>query len=150
MCNFLGTVSFPLTWSSAYAELSFDDLTAVFGTNGRWSSAECPKTVNFFTEKNISFSWTGRLLFWRSLLKMFDVAPLFSSALSEKEEKVIIFFLIYFPQIVPMDKWNAFSTIPTKTSCDKAGKFSLIVRNWYKILISSKQRIFPRHVLRHT
>ena len=92
MCNFLGTVSFPLTWSSAYAELSFDDLTAVFGTNGRWSSAECPKTVNFFTEKNISFSWTGRLLFWRSLLKMFDVAPLFSSALSEKEEKVIIFF----------------------------------------------------------
>ena len=104
----------------------------------------------FFTEKDISFSWTVRLLFWRSLLKMFDVGPLFLSALSENEEKVIIFFLISFPQIVPMDKWNAFLTIPTKMSCDKAWKFSLIVRKWYKILISSKQRIFPRHVLRHT
>ena len=35
MCNFLGTVNFPLTWSSAYAEFKFDNLAADFGTNGR-------------------------------------------------------------------------------------------------------------------
>ena len=45
-----------------------------------------------FTEKNISYPWTGRLLFWRSLLKLFDDGPLFFSSLSENEEKMIIFF----------------------------------------------------------
>ena len=67
-----------------------------------------------YTEKKISSPWTGRLLFWRPLLKMFDDGPVFFSALSENEEKVIFFFLIYFPEIVPMDRWNAISTIVTK------------------------------------
>ena len=97
----------------------------------------------FFTEKNISFPWTGRLLFWRSLLKLFDDGPLFFSSLSENEEKMIFFFLICFPQVVPMDKWNASLTIVTKISCMKAGKCSLIVRNRYEILFSWKQKIFP-------
>ena len=49
--------------------------------------------LNFlFTEKNIFYPWTGRLLFWRSSLKLFEDGPLFFSSLSENEEKIIIFF----------------------------------------------------------
>ena len=44
-----------------------------------------------FTEKNISSPWTCRLLFWRSLLKIFDGRPIFFSSLSENEEKILNF-----------------------------------------------------------
>ena len=149
MCNFLRTVSFLLTWSSAYAEFSFDNLAANFGTNGRWSSAECPETVqNFFLPRtNISCPWTGTLLFWRSLLRMFDDGPLFFSADCPKMKRKSNFFLIYFPQVSPMDKCNASLTIVTKKPCMKAGKCSLIVRKRYEILISWKQKIFPNMFL---
>ena len=58
--------------------------------NFGWMSGNGLKVL--FTEKNISYPWTGRLLSWRSLLKLFDNGPLFFSSLSEKEEKVITFF----------------------------------------------------------
>ena len=74
---------------------------------------------------------------------MFNDGPLFFSSLSENEEKIIIFFLICFPQVVPIDKWNASLTIVTKISYMKAGKCSLIVRKRYEILFSWKQKIFP-------
>ena len=98
MCTFMGTVSFTLTWSSAYAEFNFDNVAANFGTNGRWRSAVCPKTVenSFLPTKKISSPWTSRLLFWRSLLKMFDDGPICFCALSENEVQIINFFLIFF------------------------------------------------------
>ena len=45
MRNFLGTVSFPLTWSSAYAEFIFDNLVANFRANDQKIFDDCPKTV---------------------------------------------------------------------------------------------------------
>ena len=104
----------------------------------------------FFTEKNISYPWTGRLLFWRCLLKMFDDGSLFFQHIVRKWRENHNYFSNFFPEIVPVDRWNAISTIVTKLSCEKAGKCSLIVRKWYEILIPSKQQIFPRHVPRHT
>ena len=44
------------------------------------------------TEKNPSSPWTGRLLFWQSLLKTFDERPLFFSSLSGNEWKFLIFY----------------------------------------------------------
>ena len=40
-----------------------------------WMSGNGLKLL--FTEKNISYSWKDSLLFWRSLLKMFDDGPIF-------------------------------------------------------------------------
>ena len=150
MCNFLGTVSFPLTWSSAYAELSFDDLAAVFGTNGRWSSAECPKTVIFFTEKNISFSWTGRLLFWRSLLKMFDDGPLFFSTLSENEEKIINFFSDLFSSNCSYGQVECNFDNRLKNILDEGREMFTYCPKEIRNFIFLKTKNFPRHVPRHT
>ena len=124
MCNFLRTVSFPLTWSSAYGEFSFDNLAANFGTNGRWSSAECPETVQKFFLPRKTFLTLGRIVccFDNACSKCLTTGQFFFSSLSENEEKVIIFFLICFPQIVPTDKWNAVLTIVTKISWKKAGE----------------------------
>ena len=38
----------------------------------------------FFTEKNFSSPWTGRLLFWQSLLKIFDERPFFFQLIVRK------------------------------------------------------------------
>ena len=45
-----------------------------------------------FTDKNPSSPWTGRLLFWRSLLRTFDERPLFFSSLSGNEWEIHNFF----------------------------------------------------------
>ena len=94
MCNFLGTVSFPLTWSFAYAQFSFDNLAANFGTNGRWSSAECPETVQIFFLPRKTFFTLGRLdcCFDDPCSNCLLTGHFFFSSLSESEEKVIIFF----------------------------------------------------------
>ena len=55
-----------------------------------WTSGNGSKI--FLTEKNISYPWKDSLLFWRSLLKIFDDGPIFFNSLSENEEKNIIFF----------------------------------------------------------
>ena len=94
MCNFLGKVSFPLTWSSAYAQFCFDNLAANFRINGRWSSAECPETVWIFFLPRKTFFTLGRVdcCFDDPCSKCLTAGQFFFSSLSENEEKVISFF----------------------------------------------------------
>ena len=83
-----------MTTSSAYAEFSFDNLAANFGTNGRWSLAECPETVQKFFYPRKTFLTLGRIVccFDDPCSKYLATGQFFFSSLSEKEEKVITFF----------------------------------------------------------
>ena len=56
-----------------------------------WLNVRKRYKFSFYRENNSS-PWTGRLLFRRSLLKMFNDGPIFFNSLSENEEKNIIFF----------------------------------------------------------
>ena len=47
-CKIFRPVIFPSTWSSAFAEISFDNLAAFFRTKGWKIFDECPKTVYHF------------------------------------------------------------------------------------------------------
>ena len=102
------------------------------------------KWFNFFLPRK-TFLTLGRVdcCFDDACSKCLTTGQFFSSTLSENEEKIIYFFLICFPQTVPMDKWNAILLIVTKISWMKAGKCSPIVRKRYEILIFENKNFFP-------
>ena len=76
-----------------------------------WMSGKGLKFL--FTEKNISYPWTDRLLFWRCLLKMFDDGPHFFQHIVRKwwENHKFFFWFVFlklFLRTSGMQFWQSF------------------------------------------
>ena len=109
--------------------------------NFRWMSDN--GLTFLFTAKKISSPRTGRLLFWRSLLKTFDKRPLFSAHCPWMNGKSYFFFWIF---VLKMFLWTGgmhFLQSRQKRLARRPGNFNSLSENDTNFFFFQNKKYFP-------